>query len=385
MTVARWTGHEAALLGEAMRMPIRVYAERLGVNPRTVTKWRARGHSIELLPETAMLLDSLLRMCEPDVAAVFHAALADGRENTPADGQSAPLGPFTVVSHKLLPIYVGEPLRSLSRRGRPHPVGPGGLEHRVTEAGHPDAEESYLHFYDCGVAVFHLAQLRTAHSLGELAEWRYRTYATDLVWAGDRLNELLGPGAPRAEYVLSAYVLEDSPWDGRLLPTALQMLTTPSAVVDRGHPDGPTRLGVDTDRALLSQGYAHPDVVDFGSRAVSIGLAGWSGVAYHPLAPERALAAEAIVALELDVQALWALSTHVLDEVEAGRDPVMPPDYGWRFLRGARSRLTAARPQETAQHQLMREAILATSGLPERLRSAQEALREAGTTPKPGP
>ncbi|GLF98141.1 XRE family transcriptional regulator [Streptomyces yaizuensis] len=378
MAVARWTGHEAALLGEAMRMPIRAYAERLGVNPRTVTKWRARGRSIELLPETALLLDSMLRMCDPDVAAVFHAALATGSADSPADGgQPVPVGPFTVVSHKVLPVYVGEPLRALCTRARPSPAGPGGLEHRVTEVGHPDGPGARLYLYACGVAVFHLAQRRTAASPGELAEWRYRTYATDLVWADERLAELLGPGTPRAGYVLSAYVLEDSPWEARLLPTAMQVLTTPSAVVDRGHPDGPRRLGDETDRALLTQGYSHPDVVDFGSRAVSLGLAGWSGVAYHPLAPERALAADAIVALELDVQALWALSTHILDEVEAGRDPVMPADYGWRFLRGARSRLTAARPQETAQHQLMREAILTTSGLPDRLRSAQEALRES--------
>ncbi|MGX7759528.1 hypothetical protein ACWQ06_12835 [Streptomyces angustmyceticus] len=55
----------------------------------------------------------------------------------------------------------------------------------------------------------------------------------------------------------------------------------------------------------------------------------------------------------------------------------MPQQYGWRFLRAAYSRLTTARAQETAQHVLMREAIMKTSGLAERLRAAQDALRSS--------
>ncbi|MCX4869959.1 hypothetical protein OHU11_01160 [Streptomyces sp. NBC_00257] len=55
----------------------------------------------------------------------------------------------------------------------------------------------------------------------------------------------------------------------------------------------------------------------------------------------------------------------------------MPEQYGWRFLRAAYSRLTTARAQETAQHVLMREAIMKTSGLAEWLRAAQDALRES--------
>ncbi|MFI5480315.1 hypothetical protein ACIBAB_14495 [Streptomyces rubiginosohelvolus] len=65
--------------------------------------------------------------------------------------------------------------------------------------------------------------------------------------------------------------------------------------------------------------------------------------------------------------------------VEDGQDPSMPERYGWRFLRAAASRPTTARAQETAQHVLMREAIMKTRGLAERLRTAQEALRESAS------
>ncbi|MFE2639406.1 XRE family transcriptional regulator [Streptomyces scopuliridis] len=372
-----------------MRLPIRVYAEQLGVNPKTVTKWRRHGRSITLRPETAEMLDAMKLRCTPEVLETFHASLAEGEGDPAADGQpvepdpksSPALGPATVVSHKFIPIYVGEAAQAIT--GAPREPGPGGLEHRSTPAAHPDAAaDSQLHLYDCGVVIAHLVQPLRVQNLGELAAWRYRTYAADLVWAGSRIRELLSAQpqthTPAPTYVLSAYLLEDSPWQGPDLESALQLLTTPSVLVDRQVPEAAVRLGDEVERKLLIEGFEHADVIDFGSRAVALGLAGWSGVAYHPVAPERALPMSSVVALELDVQTLWALSTYVLDEVEAGRDPVMPKDYGWRFLRGAYSRLTAARPQETAQHQLMREAILATSQLPDRLRAAQEALRDSG-------
>ncbi|WP_282797351.1 XRE family transcriptional regulator [Streptomyces sp. CC224B] len=385
--VVQWTGWEAAHLGKAMRLSIREYARQLGVNPATVMKWRKRGRAIELMPETADILDAMLRRCDDEVLATFRAALgsdggpgADDAESAPLD-LGLPLGPARVVSHKFVPVYIGDGVRPLFTEAEVCPLGPGGLEHRALPAGHPDAAaESRLHLFACGVAVFHLVQPRTVASLGELAAWRYRSYLADLEWATAELRRLLALADSSVEagatYVLSAYLLEDSPWKGHRLETALQVLTTPSVVVDRHHPDGPQRLGDDVERGLFAAGYSHPDAVDFGIQAVSMGLAGWSGVAYHPLAVERALPMDAIVALELDVQTLWALSTYVLDEIEAGRDPVMPDEaYGWRWLRGACSRLTAARPRETAQHQLMREAVLATSQLPDRLRAAQEALR----------
>ena len=50
-------------------------------------------------------------------------------------------------------------------------------------------------------------------------------------------------------------------------------------------------------------------------------------------------------------------------EVELGADPDVPREFGWRFLRGVRSRLVNERPQETSQHRAMREAIIDTSGL----------------------
>ena len=54
------------------------------------------------------------------------------------------------------------------------------------------------------------------------------------------------------------------------------------------------------------------------------------------------------------------------------------PEHSCRFLRSMRSLLFTPRPQETGQHQQMREAIVTSSGLPAQLELALEALKEAG-------
>lgn len=41
-TVRRWTGLEAKLLREALRLSVRDFAAYLGVGMRTVNKWEAR-------------------------------------------------------------------------------------------------------------------------------------------------------------------------------------------------------------------------------------------------------------------------------------------------------------------------------------------------------
>ena len=99
--------------------------------------------------------------------------------------------------------------------------------------------------------------------------------------------------------------------------------------------------------------------------------------AYAAHSRERSLTIDELVACELTVQVLWCFSRQVQQLVEEGQDPSTHEDFGWRFLRAASSRLTTARAQETAQHVLMRKAIMKTSGLAERLRAAQDALRDS--------
>ncbi|MFE7777661.1 helix-turn-helix domain-containing protein [Streptomyces sp. NPDC057445] len=386
IAVEQWTGEVALLLRSVMRASVRDFADRLGISPRTVSNWKNNSSSV-CRPETAQILDTALAQCTPQEREAFRLRLAALRgEPVPsARAEAARPGPCTVVSHKFLPVYLGDRSLPLHESATPRPAGPGGLEQRVRGACHRSAQASTLHVYACGVAVVHLEEHQRVESLTELAVWRYRSYSKDPEWVGERLTRLLATGSgdgqvrglpPVPQYVLSAYELRENAWSGTGLDTALQLLTTPSVLVNRQDPSNVVPLAPGVEDAKFRDGWTHPEAVAFGG-GVSRGVAGWSGVAYHPQSDERALTMSQIVALELDVQALWALSSHILSMVEDGQDPVMPPEYGWRFLRGAYSRLTTARPTETAQHRVMREAILSTSDLPDRLRAAQDALRDS--------
>lgn len=385
IAVEQWTAREALLLKSVMRQSVRDFAERLGINPRTITNWKNNTDTV-CRPSMQQILDTTLTRCTAEEQEAFRVRLAARHGEGIAVVSPARPDPCAVVVHRFLPVYVGEPLDCVYAAGAARPAGPGGLERRVLPARHPSVSASTMHVYACGIAVAHLEEQVQVSSLTELAIKRYRSYQRDRKWVGRQIRNLLnGHGlsqitadvAPDPEYVLCAYELREHSWTGAGLKTALHLLATPSVLVNRQDPENVVPLRAGVEDARFRDGWIHPEVVEFGG-GVSVGVAAWSGVAYHPQMDERALTMTQVVALEVDVQALWALSSHILRMVEEGKDPVMPEECSWRALRSAYVRLTTARATETAQHRMMREAILATSELPERLRAAQDALRECG-------
>lgn len=374
VTVQRWSGREARLLRDALRMSLRDFAAYLGVSDRTVSNWEGGGAGYQPRAESQAVLDTALGRASEDARARFAAAFGVNAAAPPVAGH------IGVDSHKFLPVFIGV---ERARRLRTH-MTPGAegqwLESSSARIAHPEARSCLLHVFACGVAVLHLVQPHEPTSLTELAVWRYRSYAADLPWARDRLRDLLEEdhsGVPHPEYVLSLYWLTSGPWAGGTYDTALRLLSTPSVLVDRGALGGPAPLDGSVEESLLATGFDHPDIVPFGVRGVSTGYAGWSGVAYASHSHERSLSVDQLIACEMSVQALWCFTRQIQQMIEDGQDPSVPEQYGWRFLRAAYSRLTTARAQETAQHVLMREAIMKTSGLADRLRAAQDALRES--------
>jgi len=65
--VWHWTGREAKLLRQALRLSIRDFAARLGVGARTVNKWEARQAGITPLPYMQQVLDTALAQASETV------------------------------------------------------------------------------------------------------------------------------------------------------------------------------------------------------------------------------------------------------------------------------------------------------------------------------
>jgi transcriptional regulator with XRE-family HTH domain len=70
-TVHRWTGREAKLLRESLRLSVRDFAARLGVGVRTVNKWEARRADITPLPYMQEVLDTALAQASDEAKARF--------------------------------------------------------------------------------------------------------------------------------------------------------------------------------------------------------------------------------------------------------------------------------------------------------------------------
>jgi hypothetical protein len=235
-----------------------------------------------------------------------------------------------------------------------------------------------LYVWPFGVVVYHLVEDLDLPDIASLAVWRYRSYPDNLAWATEHLRGLTGATGAKASYVLSLYWLHTAIWAGPVLDTALRIICAPRVLVDRDMAD--VEACEDTarqaERALLAEGFEGDGMRPLGVKGVSAGYASWSGVVYHPCDPARALAEDELVSCELATQALWAYCEHINDQIEAGTEPDVDREYGWRFLRGARSRLANPRAQETGQHRSMRDAILETSGLLGHLEQAIDVLRE---------
>ncbi|MEV0197376.1 hypothetical protein [Nonomuraea sp. NPDC050691] len=285
---------------------------------------------------------------------------------------------FGLRSHKFVCAFIGaDQIEPLIRRGTVEQAEPQcGLDCYVS-AKVPADGECRLYVWPFGVAILHLCEEMRFPNIASLAIWRRRSYIQNLDWASGYLSGLTGE-LVEASYVLSLYWLHSPMWSGADLDTAARIISTPRVLLERDSEESESSLGHAelVERALFAEGFDHAEIVSFGIKGISIGYASWSGVVYCPLAARRALAEEELVSTELATQAMWAYCEHINGQVERGKDPTVPDPYGWRFLRGVKSRLTNARPQETGQHRSMRTAILDTSGLIGHLTQAIDVLRE---------
>jgi transcriptional regulator with XRE-family HTH domain len=82
--IEKWTGRHAHALRTALRLTNEAFAERLGVSPRTVTKWSERP---EMVPSEHLqgLLDTSLNEASPDARVRFAATLGLDQRRIPLD------------------------------------------------------------------------------------------------------------------------------------------------------------------------------------------------------------------------------------------------------------------------------------------------------------
>lgn len=284
---------------------------------------------------------------------------------------------YRIRSHKFVPLYVGaEAIAGLRASPRGAVADDWLTGQRIEQLEVPGARAFGWPF---GVVLFHFIEELEPESIAWIAVWRRRTYEENMQQAVRAVADH-GLDVHNDPYVLSAYWVDEVPLDGPALESALRLLCVPRVLVGREemgtHGEKLARASV-VEQSFLRDGFDHPDINEFGVQSIATGYASWSGVVYQPHALEQCLSERELIACELSVQAAWAYTDHLRQVVESGLDPQVPSEYGWRYLRGVRSRLVTERPQESAQHRAMREAIITTSGLLRRLDQAIDTLRDS--------
>ncbi|MBV9142016.1 MAG: helix-turn-helix transcriptional regulator, partial [Pseudonocardiales bacterium] len=93
VTVQCWTGAETTALRRATRLSIRAFADHLGVDTRTITKWESRRGTITLLPDTQALMDTALGRAPDEVKIRFTQAV--GTHNQELTAAPPPRSPQT--------------------------------------------------------------------------------------------------------------------------------------------------------------------------------------------------------------------------------------------------------------------------------------------------
>ena len=284
---------------------------------------------------------------------------------------------YRIRSHKFVPLYVGAAaVAGLQQGSATDDAADDWLTGQRVE--HLELAGTRAICWPFGVVMFHLVEDLEPESIAWIAVWRRLTYDENMQHALQAVTDH-GLDVLTDPYVLSAYWVGEIPFDSPQHDSALRLLCVPRVLVSRhetGTPEEKLARASVVEQAFLRDGFDHPDISEFGVRAIATGYASWSGVVYQPHASEQCLSERELVACELSVQAAWAYTDHIRQVVEAGEDPEVPPEFGWRYLRGIRSRLTTERPQETSQHRAMREAVVSTSGLLRRLDQAIDTLRD---------
>lgn len=77
VSIEEWTGAEAKLLRQALRLSVRGFAEHTGIAARTLTRWDSSDISARLRPDSQAVLDATLAQAPADARSRFAALLRE--------------------------------------------------------------------------------------------------------------------------------------------------------------------------------------------------------------------------------------------------------------------------------------------------------------------
>jgi formylglycine-generating enzyme required for sulfatase activity len=193
-SVERWTGVEVRALRHALRMSLEDFAQHLGVSDRMVSKWEARGETMQIRPTNQAALDTALSRATADVQNRFLKLLGGDAVESDEEAPSTSLPTTQIIRHptdgrEMALVGAGVFLAGTAREPMwlpdfyidVFPVTNADYERFVTATGHAPPQ----HWPDRRAPVAirtHPVVFVTWHDANAYAEWAGKRLPTAQEW-----------------------------------------------------------------------------------------------------------------------------------------------------------------------------------------------------------
>lgn len=271
--------------------------------------------------------------------------------------------PLLVSAHLFFPLYLRDPL---TIRGNTDKVDFDLVPcNGLIRNGDGVAT---LYAFPFHVVVLHEQHTLDVSSFTEVAEWRTQQIKRRTSAVSDAASNLGVRLAPndREPYCFSVFVIEQNQWiSSEHQRRSAQILAMPTILVQ-------TEFSESTERPdqLLDSNFRVHGIEEFSLPQSHFGFASWAAVAVTMCGGRRTVIDE-IVALEIQLQAVWCYSSNV-EFVGSCPDDHFSAD----FLRRVHRRLVQPKSTEHISLRQMREAIMATSRISETISGAITSLQQ---------
>jgi len=230
-----------------------------------------------------------------------------------------------------------------------------------------------IHLFPFGVAVIYEKHGISVNNLTEAAEWRRDQISRRRKAARDHLSTI-GEEiriVSQEPYCLTCLHLKTAPWsDWGRLNRAVQVLSCPSILLESGDtPRADFKATPHHEQIIMNQQSDIRGSFPFGFEDRHIGWASWSGVSIH-FRDNWELNIDNVVRFEVLLQAIWTLADHV-DQTGAA-----PSALSIDFFRRIKRRLRSIGSTEHTSERHMKEALIRTSRILDKIDNAIEALTE---------
>ena len=277
------------------------------------------------------------------------------------DLPAVPSDAVLVTAHLFYPLF----LKQVPKVKEPHVAGSFDFLPRLGQLP-SQSSLAVVHGFPFDVVVLHETHDLAEFDLPGIAAWRRDQIARCKQATAEHFKKLgvRVVALDHDPYCFTVFVVNGVPWpDEQLQNRATHILAMPNVLLTGGNGESAEERAA----TVLYSASQINDVIDFSLTGSHYGAASWAAVAVLPT-DEFSEVADALVELEIQLQAFWCYASNV-----EARGAFANDAFDAKFLRRVLSKLQRPAATEHTAVRRLREALLHTSRIADLVASAIEA------------